>query len=69
MPGETEKAITSHQGKLEKLEVKKKEEEEKMAVVMEGLKTETKVRLSSELNIINIKIWYRPLHVSKIGHS
>lgn len=42
MPGETEKAITVHQGKLEKLEVKKKEEEEKMAIVMEGLKTETK---------------------------
>lgn len=42
VPAESEKAIENHQEKLEKLEAKKKEEDEKLAVVMEGLKTETK---------------------------
>ena len=48
VPAESEKAISHHQEKLEKLEVKKKEEEGKMATVMEGLKTETKVDLSNK---------------------
>lgn len=43
MPSELEKTITDHKKKLEKLEGDKKIEEEKLAAVMESLKTETKV--------------------------
>ena len=35
--------MVTHKAKLEKLEVEKQKEEDKLAVVMEGLKTETKV--------------------------
>lgn len=43
MPSELEKTITDHKKKLEKLEGDKKIEEDKLAAVMESLKTETKV--------------------------
>lgn len=42
MPSELEKTITDHKKKLEKLEGDKKIEEDKLAAVMESLKTETK---------------------------
>ena len=54
LPSELEKTITDHKKKLEKLEGDKKVEEEKLAAVMESLKTETKVLNSVLTNIVGV---------------
>lgn len=49
IPDKMEKDLVEYKKKLEKLEKEKVAEEEKLKVVMEGLKTETQVAKSSSI--------------------